>query len=270
MTPIDSRRSERQTLRLQCLAFLFCAISAAGFPQDSITVTGRPKESSVVPKKGDPLPMPRLGKGESLHVDHWHNNDGSTRYSIEFGAGPSFATGATANYVTNGGVVAAAFGLNLNRRVALQARGEYDQFGVPGRVLAAYGQPDGRVQIASATLNTILRYHVGSHMQAYVTGGGGYYRRVTRFVTPSNSTVCIGGSCLTGGGVTNGFFVNNTAGGNGGFGFEWKPSFYSNQKIFAEVRYNFLLQQDPTAAGSVYIQNSRNAQYVPVLVGLRW
>ena len=216
------------------------------------------------------LPRPRLGNAQR-YKDHFHNDDGSTRYSFDLGGGGALITGATKHSITSGGVIASSAGLNFNRRIALAVRGEYGKFGVPAPVLSAYNQPDGNVQIISATMNVLARYHAGAHFLTYVTGGGGYYRRVTKFTTPTGNAICIGGPCITSGSsVVNAVYYSNTYGGNAGLGFEWKPSLFSNQKIFVEARYHFLAEQTPGLIGVLYPMNSRSAQYLPVLAGLRW
>lgn len=213
------------------------------------------------------LPGPQAqGKTYKPQVDHWHNDDGSTRYNFELSGGPASGVGSTRRYQTFGGVVAGAAGINFNRYITLQGRGEFAQFGVPGPLLYSVAQPDGKVQIGSGTANMLLRYYVGPHARAYIILGGGYYRRVTRFETPTNTSTSGSTSVLTG------TYYMNTYGEAAGFGFEWKPSFYSNMKIFTEARYNFIHGQnsDSTTGGAHMDFNSRNAQYIPVLLGLRW
>lgn len=212
------------------------------------------------------LPRPQSqGKVYKPEVDHWHNGDGTTRYNFELAGGPASGIGSTRRYQTFGGAVAGAAGVNFNRFFTLQGRGEYAQFGVPGSLLYALAQPDGKVQIGSGTANVLLRYYVGAHVRAYVTIGGGYYRRVTRLTTPTNTSTSGSSNVLTG------VYYMNTYGEAAGFGFEWKSSFYSNMKIFTEARYNFIHGQDSKSTGGVGMDfNSRNAQYIPIFLGLRW
>ena len=213
------------------------------------------------------LPRPQIKQkpGEKPYKDHWHNDDGSTRYNFELAGGAAFGVGPTRRYQTFGGAIAGAAGINFNRYLTLQARGEYAQFGIPGSLLYTVAQPDGKVQIGSATVNALVRYYVGPHLRAYVTVGGGFYRRVTRFTTPMNTSTSGPTSALTG------LYTMNTYGEAAGFGFEWKPSFYSNAKIFTEARYNYINGQNSKSTGGGSADfNSRNAQYIPVLVGLRW
>lgn len=210
------------------------------------------------------LPAPKLDRARSS-TDHWHNDDGSTRYNFEVAAGPSSGVGPTRRYQTFGGVAAAGAGINFNRTFTLQARGEYDKFGVPGSLLYAVAQKDGKVEVVSGTLNGIVRFGEGPHLRPYVTLGGGYYRRVTTFT----DTIDTGnGSSAQ---ATTGQFHMDTYGGSAGVGFEWKGSFYSNMKLFAEARYNFVRgQKSHSTSGAGYDLNSRNFQYIPVLVGFRW
>ncbi len=200
----------------------------------------------------------------------YHNDDGSSRYSFEVGGGALLAPGGTRHTQTLGGAVEAAAGLNFNKYIALQGRAEYDQAGVPGRILAAYNQQDGKVQVVSAQINSILHYYAGQQFRAYVVLGSGYFRRVTRFYYPGPASGCLGGSCNSTGNNPTGFFHLDTVGAVGGLGFEWRPSVYSNGKIFLEGRYDYIKGQTPSDSGTQYPLNSRNAQMVPVLMGVRW
>lgn len=208
------------------------------------------------------LPLPKAYPNRR-GPDAFHNADGSTRYSFELGGGGVLPIGGTGRSMTGGGSVAAAAGVNLNKHVALQGRGEYDQTGVPRTVLLLVNQPKGQVRAGSVTANVILRYVATDHFGAYVTGGGGYYRRVTRFLTP-----VINGTNRSD--QLTGLYTLNTYGGDAGLGFEWKPSVFSNMKIFAEARLNYLCGQTPTTTAGGYTLNSHNAQFVPALIGVRW
>lgn len=197
--------------------------------------------------------------------DHWHNDDGSTRYNFEFGGGPAAGIGPVRRYQTFGGAVAGAAGVNFNHVFTLQARGEYDKFGVPASLLKALNQPDGNVQMASGTLTALVHYYTGPHLRLYFTVGGGYYRRVTTFVTTMDT------GNQTSATVTTGQFHLDTYGESAAFGFEWKGSFFSNAKLFTEARYNYVHgQRTGASGGTTYDFNSRNMQYIPVVVGVRW
>lgn len=210
------------------------------------------------------LPLPFTAKyAQRRNADAFHNADGSTRYSVEFGGGGNLPMGGTHQSQTSGGSVEGAFGINFNKYLALQARGEYDQMDVPKKVLTQLDQPKGSVQIASGTINAILRFVATTHFGMYVAPGGGYYRRVTKF--KESGTVGTSQSDQ----IT-GLYTLNTYGGSLGFGVEWKPSVFSNIKIFGEARYTYLAGQTQKNLASEYDLNSRSAQFLPVLVGIRW
>lgn len=189
--------------------------------------------------------------------------DGTPRINVEVGGGVQLPFNGAQNSQNVGGMVAAAVGYNFSRFFTLQARGEYDRAGVPSSVLVAQKQSDGRVELASGTVNMILRYAVVGRFGAYITGGGGYYRRVTKFMQSTAS----GTQNLS---TVTAEYSMDTVGAAFGMGVEWRAWRRTGMKIFAEARYNYVEGQEQTGSASTYQWNSRTTEYAPALIGVRW
>ena len=113
-------------------------------------------------------------------------------------------------------------------------------------------------------------------MKALVTGGGGFYRKVTSFTDPELTQFCTYFYC--GLGYTNavvGHFSSNQGGWNIGGGYQHRlGGMYgdSRMKLFAEARYLKVLtpaeSRSPSGLGIATI--SEDTTIIPVTLGVRW
>jgi len=79
-----------------------------------------------------------------------------------------------------------AGGLNLTPNLGILGEFGFNQLGVTSRALAAIGVPDGASRIYSLTVNPIVHKNPHGRLDAYVVGGGGYYRRTLEFTEPTS------------------------------------------------------------------------------------
>ena len=141
----------------------------------------------------------------------------------------------------------------------------YNQMGVTSRALSAIGAPDGATRIYSATLNPVVHFNPHGRFDAYVIGGGGYYRRTIEFTEPTIGTATFFdpfyGVFYPAAVPTNtvlGSFTQNKGGLNAGAGIEIRVKGDSQAKFFAESRYHY-----------IYTTPNRT-KMLPVTFGFRW
>jgi hypothetical protein len=226
---------------------------------------------------------PQYGQGNNGYPDY------TSRWShvaIEAGAGftapvgndthpyqaPGFNIPETFGYnITLGG------GWNFTKRLGALLEYQFDKQKIPGSALTiltnealaqgvALNAPlGGNVNTWSLTIDPIFYQRITKQFGGYVTGGGGFYRKVTNFTNPevveeaffeeeANETVAHSSS--------------NQGGLNFGVGFYWKAfGEDSNAKLYAETRYIWVnspvsSNSDPFGGGTEGL--------IPVTFGIRF
>jgi len=156
-------------------------------------------------------------------------------------------------------------GLNFTPRVGVVGEFGYNQLGLSRAALAVAGVPGGDARVYSLTANPIVRLNPRGRLDAYVIGGGGYYRRTVEFTAPTVATVTVFDpfyGIFFPAAVPANFIlasVTQNKGGlniGGGVSIAVKPD--SNAKLFAETRYHY-----------VYTTPVRTT-LLPVTFGFRW
>lgn len=199
-------------------------------------------------------------------------------HSLAFEAGGGFngPLGDSSNYVTWGGNFTAGGGLHFNKRLSLLAEYQFMDNKLPGNVIAETGATGGDAHIWSLTLDPVIDLFPKATNSVYVTGGGGFYRKVTNFTDPEEAEYCDYYYC----GVTTenavvGHFSSNQGGFNIGGGFTHKMGgVYGDgtMKLFAEVRYLDVFSPAsaiaPNGLGTATV--GAGTRLLPVTLGLRW
>jgi hypothetical protein len=199
-------------------------------------------------------------------------------HSLAFEAGGGFngPLGDSSNYVTWGGNFTVGGGLHFNKRLSLLAEYQFMDNKLPGNVIAETGATGGNAHVWSLTLDPVIDLFPKATNSVYVTGGGGFYRKVTNFTDPEEAEYCDYYYC----GVTTenevvGHFSSNQGGFNIGGGFTHKlGGVYGdgNMKLFAEVRYLDLFSPAsaiaPNGLGTATV--GAGTKLLPVTLGLRW
>jgi hypothetical protein len=235
------------------------------------------------------------------------NADGSPKYDFFVGGGFAPPVGDQFNYATLSWGFGGGGGRMFNAHFGVNAEFNYDHFGLTGSALndqqnlynysiALYNQQnpgnpvspisglDGNNHIWSFTLQPIYNIKSGEGMGFYVTGGGGFYHKVTNFQVPALGTYCdpFYGCYSYTANQTIDHYTSNAFGLNGGLGVTYKFSRFSGQRLYAEVRYVYLLNSyrpgvtidtvNPGNAGEAnfFPQNSQRTSYLPVKFGLRF
>jgi opacity protein-like surface antigen len=187
------------------------------------------------------------------------------RFTFNIGGGFTQPVRNSEGRVDKGFNVAAGAGVNLTPHLGIIGEFGFNNLDLTRTALLAAGVPAGSTRIYSVTANPILRFNPRGRFDAYLTGGGGFYRRTVEFTEPTVATVTVfdpfWGAFFPAAVPADrvlGSFTQNKGGWNIGGGVSFRVSGDSNTKIFAEAKYHHILT-DPVAT-----------TILPVTFGLRW
>jgi hypothetical protein len=185
-----------------------------------------------------------------------------SHFAFDVGAGFTSPVGNTGRYTDEGWNVGAGFGMNFSPYVGAMIDLDYNTMGINSTTLASFGAPGGGLHVFSATLDPIVHLTPKRHIDIYVTGGGGLYRREQDFTAPTVSiasgfnpffgfysaavpgTLVLASSSVVKPGID--------AGAGFAFGNKW------HGKFFAEAKYNRIFM------------GQYHTDYIPVTFGFRW
>lgn len=191
-----------------------------------------------------------------------------SRLAIVAGGGFSAPIGnATHGYETWGYNLDFGAGWNFTKRVGVLFEYQFDRMKIPGATVAAVGADGGNINSHLFLFDPIIYFLSGQKGGAYVTGGGGFSRKVTNFTQLQPVQQCYY-FCYTGyAPVTVAHFSSTQGAADLGLGMYWKafgPD--SNAKLFAEARYVFVDSPKPTAT-----TNGEGTEgIIPVTFGIRF
>ncbi len=184
------------------------------------------------------------------------------RLGYSLGAGFTSPVGNTGSRLDTGWNLRGGIGYNFSPYAGVMLDLGYDSFKINRATLDNIGVPNGGLKIFSATVNPIVHLNPRGHVDVYVTGGGGLYRRYLEFTQPAVAItaafdpffgfypVAIGANE-----VLDSYSVNKP-GVNIGMGISVGTKW--NGKFFAEARYN-----------RIFMGGGRHTDYVPVTFGFR-
>jgi hypothetical protein len=195
--------------------------------------------------------------------------------AFEAGGGASGPVGDSTNYITWGGNFTVGGGVHLNNRFSVLAEYQFIDDKLPGNLIAETGANGGDAHIWSFTLDPVIDLFPKHDNSVYITGGGGFYRKVTNFTDPVESEYCY---YFCEAGVENevvGHFSSNQGGWNVGAGFSHRLGGVYNDgtmRLFAEARYLDVLSPAsaiaPNGLGTAAV--GPGTKLVPITLGLRW
>jgi opacity protein-like surface antigen len=160
--------------------------------------------------------------------------------------------------------IGAGAGYNFHPNFGVMLDFGFNHLGVSSNTLTAVGAPDGAGRIYSLTLNPIVHFNPKGRFDAYLTGGGGYYRRTVEFTQPGVETITAFDPFYgyypanIGTNIVLGSFTQNKGGLDIGGGVSMRVRGDSNAKFFAEARYHYIF----TAPIRTTV--------LPVTFGFRW
>lgn len=213
------------------------------------------------------------GRADILEIKTNSEGAGSTRYdnektspfhhitnyigdhiALDLGAGFNAPIGNDIPYITWGGNFTIGGGVHVNKRATLPAEYQFMGDKLPGGLIAQAGTQGGRAHIWSFTLDPVIDLLPERANSIYVTGGGGFYRKVTSFTDPGQYQNYVVGH-----------FSSNQGGASFGFGVTHKMRWETNMHVFAEARYVFLMTPSITTTNGL-----GTTELIPVTIGVRW
>lgn len=197
--------------------------------------------------------------------------------TFEAGAGVSAPAGGTQkDYITWGGQFILGGGYRLNQRLSALVEYQFLDNKLPGAIIAETGANGGYAHIWSLSVEPVVDVFPKSTNDLYVTGGAGFYRKVTNFTDPEETEFCSYYYCEPG--VVNqvvGHFSSNQGGWNIGGGFTHRMGgIYGDgkTKLFAEVRYLDALTPaettEPNGLGKTTV--AADTKLIPITLGVRF
>lgn len=201
--------------------------------------------------------------GFALAVPCAAQNTSKLTFSIGGGfTEPAFRTDGRVNPGFN---VSAGAGVNLTSRFGILGEFGFNDLDLSASALQRAGAPAGSARIYSLTANPIVRLNPHGRFDAYLTGGGGYYRRTVEFTQPTVAAITafdpfygVFFPVAVPAQTVLGSFSQNKSGLNIGAGVSFRVRGDSNLKFFAETRYHYL-----------YTSPVRTS-ILPVTFGFRW
>ena len=204
-------------------------------------------------------------------------SDWKGRLALEFGGGLNIPTSDTSSYINTGFNFTAGGGLHFSRGISLLVEYTFMDDGLPSAIVAEVGSNSGNAHIWGFSVDPVIDLMPHHNTSVYVTGGGGFYRKVTNFQDPQPQEFCTYFYC--GIGYTNatvGSFSSNQGGFNVGGGVSHRfGGMYGDGKmaVFAEGRYMDVLtpainHQSPNGLGATSI--GADTKLIPISFGLRF
>jgi hypothetical protein len=264
--------------------FVFTAACASGLLfAESAAASSAPESSSSSSVLAD-LALPDgmgMGSGAAAASQDGHRgtaagwrSKATSNFALEFGGGFNAPHPDSTPYITWGGHFNVGAGYNFSPRLALLAEYQFIDDKLPGNLIAETGANGGNAHIWSLTLQPVVSLFPKSANDLYLTGGGGFYRKVTNFTDPMLTEWCDYYYCSVG--TTNqvvGHFSSNQGGWNIGLGYQRHiGGAHSRMKYFVEARYLNILTPavttQPNGLGTTTV--GAGTTLIPVTVGVRW
>lgn len=197
-------------------------------------------------------------------------------FAFEVGGGFS---APESNSVGYGGNFTVGAGAHFGPHVTGLIEYQFIRTGLAQYIINEAGSQGGNTHIWSFTLDPSYDFFPKSTNDFYVTGGGGFYRKLTSFTNPTQQYYCsyfYGCYGVTVNQVV-GHFSSNQGGWNIGAGYYHRfGGIYgtSKMKFFAEARYLDILTPavtgtNPTTGGAV-TSVPADTKLIPVTFGISW
>lgn len=269
------------SLFVPCVQAQSDASLGSSFSSSSESSSSLVTEASTAALPAAPLPegaagyagaggQDRGGGGRYQYRSRWNS------FIFEAGGGFNAPSRGSSPYITWGGNFNVGAGLKLDPHLAMLVEYQFLDNKLPGALIAETGADGGHAHIWSFTLNPEVDLFPKQKNDIYLTGGGGFYRKVTSFTDVTLAEYCDYFYCAVG--TTNavvGHFSSNQGGWSIGAGYQHRfRGMYgdSRLKLFAEARYLDVLtpatQVSPNGLGVTAV--AADTKLVPVTLGIRF
>jgi hypothetical protein len=197
--------------------------------------------------------------------------------AFEGGGGFNAPVGNSAQDITWGGNILAGAGYRFTPHISMMAEYQFIDDKLPGHLINETGASGGYAHIWSFTLDPVIDLFPKSKNDVYVTGGGGFYRKVTSFTDPEAEEYCSYFGCgIVAVPTVVGHFSSNQGGWNIGAGYSHRlGGTYGDgrTRLFAEARYLDVLTPaavnvEPNGLSKTTVL--ADTKLTPVTVGIRF
>ena len=243
-----------------------------------------PDGASVLSDAAAALGSGRAGAGQDYGAKHgmlsWSHVAGEAGAGFNAPIGNDTSSGGTNTggasasgtyggpFLTYGGNFNGGLGLRFSPRFSLLGEYQFMDDKLPGAFIAAIGTQGGHAHIWSLTLDPVIDFFPKSINSVYVTGGGGFYRKVTSFTDPVEGEECYYYCGIVVENQTVYDFSSNQGGVNFGAGYTHRlgGTYGDGQmKLYGEARYVWIDTPSLTANNG-----TGRTETIPITVGVRW
>jgi len=225
----------------------------------------------------EPSPASSAAGQENGGYGHgYHSHSLGSHLAFEAGGGFNGPVGSSSNDITWGGNITVGAGYRFSQRVSALLEYQFIDSKLPGSLIAEAGATGGYDHIWSFTVDPVVDVFPKSTNDVYVTGGGGFYRKVTSFTDPEPAQYCTYFYCgVAYQNTVVGHFSSNQGGFNVGGGFQHRLGGMYGEgkaKLFAEARFLDVLSPSittsPNGLGTTSVGS--DTKIIPVTFGVRW
>jgi hypothetical protein len=247
--------------------------------QAGLSASGLQLTDFSLPDNPDPGTPAASGGGAGQYGNGGQYGGGGKHgllHNLAFEVGGGF-NAPQSNSITYGAQFTVGGGLNFSKRFAALIEYQFLDAKLPGYLIAETGASGGHAHIWSFTVDPVISLFPKSSNDVYITGGGGFYRKVTSFTDPVASLYCdyfYGCGYVTQNQVV-GHFSSNQGGFNVGGGYQHRlGGMYGDSKtrLFVEARYidvnSPAVTTQPNGLGTTTV--AAGTKIIPVDVGVRW
>ncbi|HZZ38707.1 MAG TPA: hypothetical protein VFE06_06230 [Acidobacteriaceae bacterium] len=211
---------------------------------------------------------PQYGGGRNNSPRYPNYESRASHIAIVAGGGFTGPIGNdTSGYDTWGYNLDFGGGWNFNKKFGVVFEYQFDRNKIPGATIAAIGAQGGNINTHLFLFDPIYYFYTSKKTGAYVTGGGGFSRKVTNFTDLQSVQQCYYFCYYGYAPVTVASFSSTQGAFDIGLGGYWKAfGRDSNAKLFAEARYVWVDSPKPTSS-----TNGEGTEgLIPVTVGIRF
>jgi Outer membrane protein beta-barrel domain len=216
------------------------------------------------------------GQEHGSYGGGYHSHDLWSHLTFEAGGGVNAPGGDSPKDITWGGNFTLGAGYRVTDHLSALVEYQFIDDKIPGALIAEAGATGGNDHIWSFTIDPVYDVLPKNSNDVYLTGGGGFYRKVTNFTDPEPTEFCSYFYC--GVGYQNqvvGHFSSNQGGFSIGGGFQHRlGGMYGEGKarLFAEVRFLDVLSPalttSPNGLGTTSVGS--DTKVIPITLGVRW
>jgi hypothetical protein len=208
------------------------------------------------------------GRGNSRYPSYPNYQGRASHIAIVAGGGFTGPIGNDTNgYDTWGYNLDFGGGWNFNKKFGIVFEYQFDRNKIPGATIAAVGAQGGNINSHLFLFDPVYYFYSRHSTGAYVTGGGGFSRKVTNFTDLQSVQECYYFCYYGYAPVTVASFSSTQGAFDAGLGLYWKAfGRDSNAKLFAEARYVWVDSPRPTAT-----TNGEGTEgLIPITFGIRF